>query len=85
MDWVSCIFFAVKEISDREEDKESTSTKNPVKNRRLVYNKNGLDRLLYTSGNAAYYAKNIFDLPERMQMNWDLMVEHIKKNFNSQN
>lgn len=73
MDWVSGVFFAVKEVAFKKDEHD--------KERIMVHNK--ANRWLYTSGNAAYFAKNTYSLPERIPMDWDSMTKTILKNFES--
>lgn len=42
-------------------------------------------RWLYTDGNEAYLAKNIYNLPQRIDMDWDSMTKTILKNFEGKN
>lgn len=71
MDWVSGVFFAVKEVAFKKDEHD--------KERIMPHNQTS--RWLYTSGNAAYFAKNTYSLPERIAMDWDSMTRLILKNF----
>ncbi len=73
LDWSNCVFFAFKEMGLKEDNYA------PGK-RQLAYNLP--TRWLYTEGNSAYYAKNVYDLPEKIEMDWDILTSAIRESFN---
>lgn len=86
MDWVSCVFYARKgkvHFKDDEQAAKGAATKFPLKERKMPYNRaDGDDRYLYTSGNAAYFAKNTFNLPGEIKMDWKTLTGLMRENFN---
>lgn len=81
LDWASFVFYARKpvEFKDDEQAKKGTATKGS-KTRVMPYNAG--PHYLYTDGNAAYCAKNVYNLPSRIEMDWHTVAEHIKNDFN---
>jgi len=71
--WVQCILLAMKDISF--EEKEAGFGKK--KARKSVTN------VLYTRGDSTYYAKNVFDLPEKIPFNkdksWESFISYVNK------
>lgn len=70
--WVQFIVLALKEVF--LEGKETSFGKKKAKNIER--------RVLYTRGDPTYYGKNVFDLPEKMPMDWEKLVNNVK-NFYS--
>lgn len=90
MEWVTCIFYAHKDVSfKKDEDSDKTTTTRVKKNRLMPYNKEDMDHYLYTSGNAAYCAKNTFNLPPAIRISaetgWKTVTDLITNSFNAQN
>lgn len=90
MEWVTCIFYAHKDVSfKKDEDADKATTAKVKKNRLMPYNKEDMDHYLYTSGNAAYCAKNTFNLPPVIRVSaetgWKTVTDLITNNFNNQN
>lgn len=83
MDWASCVFFANKEVYFKDDLKaaEGAATKIPMKKRVMPYNKSDAVHYLYTVGNAAYCAKNTFNLPDKIPMSWKIVTELMRNNF----
>jgi len=80
LDWSSCIFLALPEYATRETPLPKLGKKSPSK-----VNTEGIKRWFYTSGNAACFAKNTYNLPERIPMNtrndWNAMLDMMRKSF----
>lgn len=71
--WVQCILLAMKEVQ-LEESKSSGFGKKRAKNIER--------RVLYTRGSPTYYGKNVFNLPEKMPMDWGELTSNIMKFYN---
>lgn len=80
LDWSSCIFLALPEYAVREGPPDK-----PGKKAASKINSEGIQRWFYTSGNAACFAKNTYNLPERIPMNtrndWNAMLDMMRKSF----
>lgn len=70
--WVQCILLALKEVIF--EEKKGDFGKKKAKNIER--------RALYTRGSPTYYGKNVFDLPEKIQLDWEQFTNSVK-NFYS--
>lgn len=71
--WCDCVFFAYKEIVVRETD-EGFSSK-----RGMALDK-GDNRIMRTTSSAAVIAKNRYNLPKFLPLNYQTMMEEINKN-----
>lgn len=70
--WVHCILFAVNDVFfEAEKGKQGGKQKA----------KNIMKRSMYTMGNTAYVAKNVFDLPSKMDFKWEEFKQHVMKFF----
>lgn len=70
--WVQCILLALKEVIF--EEKNAGFGKKRAKNIER--------RVLYTRGDPTYYAKNVFDLPTKLSLDWEQFTNNVK-NFYS--
>lgn len=71
-DWVHCILFAVNDVFFQEENS---------KGKKIEKAKNLDKRVLYTVGNTAYVAKNVFNLPPKMEFKWSEFSQNVRKFF----
>jgi hypothetical protein len=71
--WVQCILLALKEVLLEEKNATGFGKKKA---------KNIERRVLYTRGDPTYYGKNVFDLPEKIQLDWEQFTNSVK-NFYS--
>lgn len=70
-DWAHFILFAVNDLSfEEEEDLGFNKTRGRVRTNDR--------RILYTTGNSAYVAKNVYDLPRTMPIDWNIFITAIK-------
>jgi hypothetical protein len=68
--WVQFIVLALKEVIF-EDRKEVGFGKKKAKNIER--------RVLYTRGDPTYYGKNVFNLPEKMPMDWEQFITNVTK------
>lgn len=66
--WVQCILLALKEVIF--EEKNAAFGKKRAKNIER--------RVLYTRGDPTYYAKNVFDLPTKLPLDWEQFTNNVK-------
>lgn len=71
--WVQCILLAIKEVIFEEKNATGFGKKKA---------KNIERRVLYTRGDPTYYGKNVFDLPAKIQLDWEQFTNSVK-NFYS--
>lgn len=72
--WVQFIVLALKEVVF-EEKKDMGFGKKKARNIER--------RVLYTRGDPTYYGKNVFNLPEKMPMDWEQFITNVKKFYNN--
>lgn len=74
-DWSHFILFAVNDLSfEEEEDAGFGRTRERVRTNDR--------RILYTTGNSAYVAKNVYDLPRTLPLDWKAFITVVKKFYN---
>lgn len=70
-DWAHCILYAARRITfEAREDLGFNQKRARVRD--------DDERVLYTRGNTAYVAKNVFDLPETMPLDWPLFIAAVR-------
>lgn len=67
--WVQFILLAMKDVIIDEEKAGGFGKKKA---------KNIERRVIYTRGDPTYYGKNVFNLPEKIPMDWDQFVTNVK-------
>lgn len=67
--WVQFIFLAIKDVQ-LEDDKAPGFGKRKAKNIER--------RVLHTRGSPTYYGKNVFNLPEKIAMDWEQFTTSVK-------
>lgn len=73
-DWAHFILFAVNDLSfEQGEDLGFNKTRERVRTNDR--------RLLYTTGNTAYVAKNVYDLPRTMPIDWNTFITAVKNYY----
>ena len=74
--WCSCVLFAEDEIELQDETVEFNRTISKVK---------GSTRVVHTDGGTTFLAKNTYNLPPKLPLDWNILFDHIKnyyKQFN---
>lgn len=72
--WVQCILLAIKEVILEEKNATGFGKKKA---------KNIERRVLYTRGDPTYYGKNVFDLPAKIQLDWEQFTNSVKKFYSN--
>lgn len=72
-DWCHCIFFATTEVKI-ETDWKNLEFNKPKKKARLTGN-----RSMYTACQAAHLAKNVYNLPECLPLDWEIFLKYVNK------
>jgi adenylate kinase family enzyme len=76
-DWAHCIFYAMNRITLEQDDKGFKQ-----KRARAVADDT---RILYTEGNTAYVAKNVYDLETEMPLDWETFMAAVTRFYASNN
>ena len=74
--WCSCVLFAEDEIELKDETVEFNRKISKVKSS---------TRILHTDGGTTFLAKNTYNLPAKLPLDWDILFNHIQayyKQFN---
>lgn len=74
--WCSCVLFAEDEIAFKEETVEF--------NRRIAKVEKST-RVLHTDGGTTFLAKNTYNLPSKLPLDWNILYNHIQAYYNQFN
>ncbi|HVX00712.1 MAG TPA: ATP-binding protein [Candidatus Babeliaceae bacterium] len=74
-DWVNCILFANTEVKIEENKYE----RNPKAKKKVRLG----NRIINTTCNASYLAKNIYNLPEKLPLDWDIFHSKVEEFYKS--
>lgn len=72
--WVQCILLAMKDVIIDNTNTGGFGKKKAKDIKRHV---------LYTSGSPVYYGKNVFNLPEKLPLEWEEFSNHVKNFYNN--
>ena len=69
-DWSQCILFAVNDVTFEETEKIGFKERERVRTSDR--------RIIYTMGNTAFLAKNVYNLPTKIPMDWNEFINRVK-------